>query len=153
MIKPINLKNTMKLTKNDLKQIVKECLVEILSEGMGSSIPAVNEVKKQTLQKKPMTSTSSVMRQTAERTRMPSAALKEAIKVESGGNPIMASILADTAANSLPSMLESDTPGKFSPAPTGTAERVVAASAPEDLFGEEAASRWANLAFAALPKK
>lgn len=143
----------MKLTKDDLKQIVKECLVEILTEGMGTSIPSVNEVKKQTLQKKAVPHVASVMRQTAEKTRMPSAALKEAIKVESGGNPIMASILADTAANSLPSMLESDTPGKFAPAPTGTAERVVAASAPEELFGEETASRWANLAFSASSKK
>ena len=143
----------MKLTKDDLKQIVKECLVEILTEGMGTSTSSVNEVKKQSLQKKSTTHSAFAARQSAERTRTPSAALKEAIKVESGGNPIMASILADTAANSLPSMLESDTPGKFAPAPTGTAERVVAASAPEELFGEETASRWANLAFSSSPKK
>lgn len=144
----------MKLTKNDLKQIVKECLVEILSEGMGASLPTVNEIKKQIPKKRDvMPHSSAVLRQNAERARMPSNALKEAIKIESAGNPIMASILADTAANSLPSMLESDVPGKFTPMPTGTAERVVASAAPEDLFGEEVASKWANLAFAPSPKK
>jgi len=144
----------MKLTKSDLKQIVKECLVEILSEGMGASLPSVNEVKRQTLKKRDaIPHASSAMRQNTERVRMPSSALKEAIKIEAAGNPIMASILADTAANSLPSMLESDVPGKFTPTPAGSAERVVAASDPEDLFGEEAASKWASLAFAASPKK
>lgn len=143
----------MKLTKSDLKQIVKECLVEILSEGMGASLPSVNEVKKQAPKKSNAIPHSSVMRQNAERVRMPSSALKEAIKIESAGNPIMASILADTAANSLPSMLESDVPGKFTPMPTGAAERVVASASPEDLFGEETASKWASLAFAPSPKK
>ena len=31
----------MKITKSDLKAIVKECLIEILSEGLGSSLPVV----------------------------------------------------------------------------------------------------------------
>jgi len=145
----------MKLTKNELKQIVKECLVEILTEGVGSALPAVNESRResQSVSLKKSIHSSEVSRKSADRMRMPSTALREAIKLESGGNQMMASILADTAAKSLPSMLESDTPGKFTPAPMGAAEKIVASAAPEDLFGEEAASKWANLAFADVPKK
>lgn len=142
----------MKLTKNELKQIVKECLVEILTEGVGSSLPAVNESTRPLTRRKEI-HPSVVARQSADRMKMPSSALKEAIKMEAGGNQMMASILADTAAKSLPAMLESDTPGKFSPAPTGAVEKIVASAAPEDLFGEEAASKWASLAFADVPKK
>jgi len=145
----------MKTTKNELKQIVKECLIEILAEGVGSALPAVNESRRvsQTAPLKKSVHPSEVSRRSTDRMRMPSTALKEAIKLESGGNQMMAAILADTAAKSLPSMLESDTPGKFAPAPTGAVEKIVASAAPEDLFGEEAASKWASLAFADVPKK
>jgi len=142
----------MKLTKSDLKQIVKECLVEILTEGVGSSLPAVNESTRSITRKKEI-HPSLAPRQTTVRMKMPSSALKEAIKMEAGGNQMMASILADTAAKSLPAMLESDIPGKFSPSPSGAVEKIVASAAPEDLFGEETASKWASLAFADVPKK
>ena len=86
--------------------------------------------------------------------RRESPALHQAILQESGGNPIMAEILADTAAKSLPTMLENDRSG----APTklgraGIVENIVASKDPEEIFGEEAASKWANLAFANSPNK
>lgn len=143
----------MKLTKNDLKQIVKECLVEILSEGIGASLPSINEIKNQLPKKRNIMPHSSITRQNSQSVRVHSNALKEAIKIESAGNSIMASILADTAAHSLPTMLESDVPGKFNPKPTGTVERVVASTSPEDLFGEDVASKWASLAFSTSSKK
>jgi hypothetical protein len=71
--------------------------------------------------------------------------MAETIKREAGGNSIMAEILADTAATTLPSMLkESAIQHKQ---PIGSVERAVADSTPEELFGDDAASKWAQLAF------
>ena len=148
----------MAITKSQLKSIVKECLIEILAEGMGpSTSESINEaVSKKPLASKNVPHTSTLMHQNASRVKMQapsqSAALKEAIKREAGGNDVMASILADTAANTLPSMLENDR-ARVAPAPTGAAERIVASYAPEDLFGEEAASKWADLAFMGMSNK
>ena len=142
----------MAITKQQLKAVVKECLVEILAEGMGPSTAAnINEVKQKS--KSSIQHTSTIMRQNASNTRIQTSALKEAIKREAGGNDIMASILADTAENTLPSMLENDRGRVTPPSSGGAAERLVANHNPEDLFGEEAASKWADLAFMSSPKK
>lgn len=154
----------MAITKSQLKSIIKECLVEILSEGLGQSAqPMFEAVKKKapTTMARPA-NIASVLQQNASKTRLgPTTAapdpvvhnLREAIKRESGGNSIMADILADTAANSLPAMLESDRSRTAPLAPVGTVERVVASTTPDQLFGEEAASKWAALAFMDSPKK
>jgi len=141
----------MGLTRGQLKSIVKECLIEILAEGMGSTISeSINEVKKKVPQKQPI-ATAAVLRQNASKIKMQSAALKEAIKIEAGGNDMMASILADTAEKTLPTMLENDR--MRSPLPTGKIENLVASHEPEELFGLEATSKWADLAFMGMPKK
>lgn len=151
----------MGITKAQLKSIVKECLVEILSEGIGSSpvfLPE-NAKRQQPKRNMDMPPISSVIQQNASKIKMNAAAgmqqpqgvnqyaIREAIKREAGGNNVMADILADTAANTLPTMLENDRSRYSQPQPTGVVERAVAASTPDQLFGEEAASKWAALAF------
>lgn len=138
----------MSITKNQLKSVVKECLLEILSEGIGNSASSIVESKKAAAKSTP--SLPAVMQQNASRTKfngIPTNTLKEVIKREAGGNKVMADILADTAATSLPAMLENDRT-KLAAPPTGVAERAVASHSPEQLFGEEVASKWAALAFA-----
>lgn len=140
----------MKMTKSELKNIVKECLVEILNEGLAGSLV--------TSMRQPMTSTllQHATRSPAVETKravQSSPALKETIKREAGGNRVMESILADTAASTLPKMLEGDRKGHVQPAPGGVIEQVVAAASPEDLFGDEIASKWADLAFSGPLKK
>ena len=130
----------MKVTKTDLKKIVKECLVEILSEGIGSSLPTLNESNN----KKDF---NFIRQNKAKLKNQHSVALKEAIKLEAGGNQLMEAIFADTASNSLSTMVESDIPGKFNPAPIGSAEKIVATYSPQDIFGEETSSKWESLAF------
>ena len=144
----------MGITKGQLKSIVKECLIEILSEGMGSTThSAIIEASTKPQLKNKTPHSSEVLRQNASRVKMQSSALKEAIKRESGGNDIMASILADTAAKTLPTMLENESFRSVQPQPGGAAERIVASHDPSDLFGEEAASKWADLAFMRMPTK
>lgn len=134
-----------KMTKTDLKNIVKECLLEILSEGIGQTQKDLIENKrhKENIQQN-VNSTNS---------RRPASHLMNAVKLESGGNKIMASILADTAASTLPKMLEGEGRRGAMPTSGGAAEQLVASAEPEELFGESA-SRWANLAFMeSSPKK
>lgn len=136
----------MAITKGQLKSIVKECLLEILSEGIGtSSAKEVFESKKQVKNIAPPAKMTKGQ-------PAPTQFLKEAIKREAGGNPVMADILADTAMTTLPSMLENDR-SKVVAQPTGVVEKVVAAATPDQLFGEEVASKWASLAFMDPPKK
>jgi len=132
----------MGITKDQLKMIVKECLVEILSEGIGPSIDKNIYESKRHQQVKNLASQKT--KQAAAPT--PTAALKETIKREAGGNPVMADIFADTAATTLQTMIESDR-SKAALQPAGKVERIVAAASPEQIFGEEAASKWASLAF------
>lgn len=146
----------MAISKSQLKSIVKECLIEILSEGMGQTSGQISErLYKNANKSLPAnTASSAILQQNIAKKRMQlsSSSLKEAIKRESGGDKIMADILADTAANSLPTMLENDR-AKAPLPPAGTVERLVASATPDQLFGEDAASKWAALAFADPIKK
>lgn len=134
----------MKLSKLELKQIVKECLLEILNEGIGSNVLSSGKL--------PAVSATSLYSEKVRSNptqRKPTPQLHDAVKREAGGNKIMEMILADTAASTLPKMLEGDRAGSV---PTNGG--VVAAAAPEDIFGEDVASKWANLAFMdSSPKK
>jgi len=130
----------MKLSKFELKNIVKECLVEILSEGIGSpNSSRGNQVIHST-----KSTTSSALQQPQ---RKITPYLSNAIKKESGGNKIMEMILADTAASTLPKMLEGDTKGKFTSQAGGLVEQALASAEPNEIFGEEVTSKWAELAF------
>ena len=143
----------MKITKSELKSIVKECLVEILNEGLGGSIGLGNTILKNSFAATPGGQKNGAVfsekrSENFRNARNPTQHLHAAIAREAGGNKVMESILADTAASTLPKMLENDRQGVAHFEPTGVAERVVAAASPEDILGEEAASKWANLAFA-----
>ena len=152
----------MGITRNELKSIIKECLVEILVEGMGSSsAESIQESKKPIRQpigsqKQQSPHVSTLMRNNASRIKMQhnpntvNPTIKEAIKREAGGNDIMAAILADTAEKTLPTMIENDRT-KLIPAAGGTVERIVASANPDELFGSETASKWAALAFMNTP--
>ena len=139
----------MSVTRQQLKSIVKECLVEILAEGIGSTKKSIQEVSSRNnnvVSKKP----SSVQARRGEHVKY-SQTMAETIKREAGGNSIMAEILADTAATTLPSMLKES--AIQHPQPVGSVERAVADSTPEELFGDDAASKWAQLAFTEKQKK
>ena len=143
----------MPITKSQLKSIVKECLVEILAEGIGS-IP-LDSMSESSSKKKKLIHNAPPVRMPEKSTVNHNAIknINEAIRREAGGDKVMVDILADTAANTLPAMLESDrTKNNYLP-PTGTVERVVASASPDQLFGEEAAAKWASLAFMDSAKK
>lgn len=160
-----------KLTKKVIKSIVKECLVEILSEGIGQSHlmeSSYSEQKKS--QNRSLINGVDERKKSAYRRRMGLDKIefgkKEPDEVKNSDfeknvkgaassmtdDPVLSSILADTARTTLQEQLgaESSGPGGVSiPSSMAgdAAERIVANSNPEEMFGESA-SKWAQLAFA-----
>lgn len=137
------------MNRSELKSLVKECLVEILRDGIGSTLSAPAQQPRLQQTAFPVTQMESTRRPVP--TRVPTQNLKEAIRREAGGNKVMESILADTASSTLPKMLQGESKGPVHQ-PRGGAEMIVAAAAPEEIFGTETASRWADLAFADAKK-
>jgi hypothetical protein len=152
-----------KITKNQLKSIVKECLIEILQEGLGgvqSSTPYVKPVFESKVpprvqgQKQPNGHVPRVSPldtpATPRNNRAPTHALAQAIKAESRGNPLMADIFADTAMNTLPKMMSNGDSMMMESNHAGgsrLSQQEQFAGTPEEVFGEDVASKWANLAF------
>ena len=125
------------MSRNDLKALVKECLVEILNEGLKNVVVKKQQKQRVIETKKPHV--SSMIRP------QHSADIKEAINRESCGDPVMAAILADTASTTLHKMIDGD---RHVSIPGGNAvDDVVANHTPEELFGDEITSKWATLAF------
>ena len=138
-----------KVTKTQLKSIVKECLVEILSEGISSASSALTEVA---------SPTPSSNKSKARKPRQPvlnpahdkvqfGATVDRAVS-ELTSDPLMTEIFSDTARTTLQERVsaESRRPG----AQLGG----LASDDPgidTDFFGQSA-DRWADLAFAASKK-
>lgn len=162
----------MALTRGELKALIKECLVEILSEGLGN----VQALASRPLPPGRMPIQGSVREGKANvrmnggrrapdfdpRLDTPLAGgrkvtdtLKDQIRLNAGGNPIMESILADTAVTTLPTLVGDRNLGSaavataagHTEAKQGIPQVEQINGRPEEVFGEEAASRWSALAF------
>ena len=133
-----------KMTRNNLKSLVKECLFEILLESTNDEIaPQINEAKK--VRKK---------RSMSSKPRRPSLdhiALNEKKPAPSVDvshlteDPIMAAIFQDTAATTLVEQADAER-GKMPKGGGDAASLAAAKSDPSQLFGE-ASRNWAALAF------
>ena len=127
-----------KLSRSALKGIVKECLMEILSEGLGGPSLELNETRnKKTRQK-------TSRRQPSHRSPVDTVSFNSAVDStvkRVTDDPVMASLLADTASTTLQEQYAAGEPGP------NTSEEGVSLDAPGlDIFGE-ASQNWAQLAF------
>ena len=140
-----------KVTRSLLKGLVKECLVEILTEGLAGSDTLVESRNRQPAPKpRRQTSTRKHPTNFMEVNTGPiTEHVQERIETAAGDNDVMRDILTDTATRTLPNMVAADKPEA-----AGMAQRMVrgdpavqtmAAVDPMDLF--EGASNWATLAF------
>ena len=146
-----------RISRDDLKSIVKECLVEILSEGLVSSATKVNEVKATKVATQPrmgvqgrLPEQGEFRRKLAENVRVgppqQNNHAENIAKVTS--DPILAEILADTANTTLVKMIQAE--GRpMASGPVDSASMQAMNSDPMDLF--EGADKWSDLAFA--PKR
>ena len=134
-----------KLKRSVLKQLIKECLVEILIEGIDAEsqedqlIEAVISSKKTKFQKPqagylPSNSKKPVINENA-------------VAAMSGGDDVMAEIFRDTAQTTLRSQGVKNDKLRV---PADNAAAVVANHDPTDLF--EGAGNWAKLAFMGTEK-
>ena len=150
-----------KLTKNELKSIVKECLIEILAEGLvGRPSATLNERRqlksnlkdampaKETQQKSKFSYLDNIHINKKRESQINERLLhvqKQASKVTD--DPLMASIFADTAATTLQQQSQSSSTSGASISVSGDqAAKIVEASDPISLFGGQS-EKWAALAF------
>ena len=128
-----------KLSKSALKEVIKECLIEILAEGLSSGNTNTLQENFNSFESKP------VKRQTPKKVKNKNfdANTKTAIKSVTS-DPIMSSIFADTAKTTLQEQIGAEKHGIVQGG--DMAQNAVASSNPEELFGETS-SNWANLAF------
>ncbi len=124
-----------KVSRAVLKSLVKECLVEILSEGLVGSSEQIQESKKVAAKKKP----------TSQRKKIPAKknVIPETIKSITD-DPLMQSIFADTARTTLQEQSSAEKNPRVLAG--DRAARIADESDPIDMFGE-AAGNWATLAF------
>ena len=127
-----------KLLRSELKKIVKECLVEILAEGIGvDSKPAEN---KQIFQK----------RSVAKPKKEKKFKLKESFKTDITGDAVLNELLADTAKSTLHEQMSAEGNGRHQMLDSkggDAASKIAAEHTPEEMFGNETTDKWASLAF------
>jgi hypothetical protein len=171
----------MALSRAELKMVIKECLIELLSEGLGNvqssasrppapgRVPINGAIREQrTANGRRRPDFDPKLDTPLQGGRQATNALKEAIKRESGGNPMMAAILADTAMTTLPTQLSNgDSMGSPAAGSSGTSpiSREHAPNQQEQFTGNpdeifegatpraDGSSHWADLAFMGPGKK
>ena len=123
-----------KVSRSVLKSLVKECLVEILSEGLVGSNNKIHESKKVAAKKVPARRKKPVAKKKV---------IPETIKGLTD-DPLMQSIFADTARTTLQEQTNAESNPRVL---AGDAiSQAVDQNDPADIFGE-AANNWATLAF------
>jgi hypothetical protein len=152
----------MKLSRDDLKGIVKECLVEILSEGLVQTSKQLNESRTAIQQEFKSSSKPPASHRTGvadkisflpkggdQTSRRPSVD-KNIIRTATV-DPILQEMLADTAARGTPIMEEARGATAMHESSVtmqgDVAAKQMLRSDPTDVFGD-ASSKWATLAFA-----
>lgn len=144
----------MKMSREQLKSLVKECLVELLSEGIDAHRPIVEASRPMGTQSVRQVTQPRQTRRTydpaLDRPASVNPIIREAIKANAGTNKTMASILADTAITTLREQTGADTQSSGA-SQLQQVEHIN--GTPEEVFGEEVTSRWAHAAFAAPKPK
>lgn len=131
-----------KLLKSELKAIVKECLVEILSEGISTTGLEKKKQKRQTSQRRSAFDHVSWAKE-AER-EAPSAPDSRVVANSLTSDPILAEVLADSQ-RTMVEQIQAENRGPAASA-GDFAQRKVSNSDPMDLFSDSS-SNWAALAF------
>ena len=129
-----------KLSKSDLKEIVRECLLEILTESAGTGSPA----KRSSRQHSTKRASFDHVRWASERAPEPKPVDYTQHARSLTDNNILAEVLADSQKTMVDQM-QAERMGTSAMA-GDFAERKVATSDPSDLFGE-ASHNWEALAF------
>lgn len=166
-----------KLSRSVLKGIIKECMVEIMQESFfphsnSQMIDMLGESKSQSIDrqsyKKNMQEGNQGRKRSrhldninyggGESSRKPNKQFENKVSNLASSmtnDPILADILKDTAMTTLQEQVSADNKGNIvSPVRSGDKAAIaVSQNDPTDIFGQEAAGKWASLAFADSVKK
>lgn len=148
-----------KLDKNTLKSIVKECLIEILSEGLtngntqklSESINNITNTKIKTEEKinsisiQNKKNIAKILPQKKQINENFIDKTQQIIK-KTTNDPVLAEIFADTALTTLQEQNSADNKTSFNPKSNDQYKNFMNENDPSDIFGE-ASNNWANLAF------
>lgn len=143
-----------KLTKSSLKGLIKECLIELLSEGLSSNKESLTESIESSAvfnskdnQIKQTSSAKTKKQKNIINSNFEKTA-KSTVK-NITDDPIMAEMFADTAKGTLQEQLQAESSQQLQSSKFGdtAAKAVNAVDDLGELFGDTAASNWANLAF------
>lgn len=142
-----------KVNRSVLKSIVKECLVELLAEGLSNGdSEELNESI--SLNKRRAPSSRSINKQikhdlTSNNKKVVNPSFEEntnRVINNATSDPVLASILSDTAKTTLQEQNSADSPNKFTAKSNDTYAKIADESDPMEMFSESA-SNWAHLAF------
>jgi len=136
-----------KLRRGDLKQIVKECLVEILAEGLSGDQTQLSESRVISSAPPPRERKRAPQPKPPQSDRFNKAISRNVSSLTD--DPMMASLFEDTARGTLQEQLENGN----KPGTASMTETAVPGADLSDVFGEHAAQNWANLAFEGTSKK
>jgi hypothetical protein len=148
----------MKIDKRALKSLIKECLIELLAEGLASGNTSLTEGSSTSRLESMLTEKRAQRSPPPPPTRRGNLALEAASKVTN--DPVMAKILEDTARTSYARnsqfLVSGENIGDSMSAPVPSVHHNPVAAAvdehtPEELFGSDIADKWASLAFAPGP--
>ena len=128
-----------KVSRSVLKNLVKECLVEILAEGLVGANKTIQESKRNTTKKRIVEKKKPDRKKVSKQPEQVPGTIQEMTD-----DPILQSIFADTAKTTLVEQQRADSRERV--VAGDSISRMVDESDPTDLFGE-AASKWATLAF------
>jgi hypothetical protein len=136
-----------KLNRAQLKSMVKEILIEILSEGLGTTSSIKNEIKNYRPQQRV---SESSYQQPMRRPPVPNNNVIKQMVNNSTKNPVLASIFEDTAKTTLSKQgLSLDDSPSMIPQGVGIdrAAIAVAYSEPTEMFDEATINMWSEVAF------
>lgn len=158
-----------KLSKGIIKEIVKECLIEILAEGLVSNNKSQSGAsrKSKTLKEHMLLSSESGRNDTVMKRNKSQPSYLDSIKFKNEKqsqqkneklnqiaasvtkDPILSEMLMDTAHTTLQDQIAAESKKGYVPSGAGDkAQQIVESSSdPSELFGEETSSKWASLAF------
>ena len=127
-----------KLLRSELKSIVKECLVAILAEGIGTTT-ALNEVAENSRRQEKMLSIKKEQERLTKHRKNLDRKISETVS-NITTDTLMQDILADTARNTLQEQIQHDRGANSGPSPGNEGISL------DNIFSESA-NNWSQLAF------
>lgn len=138
------------MKRSELKALVKECLLELLNEGLGGTVkaPAAGLIQQGVTESRRMPRPAAPQRQ---HPGLDNRAINEIVG-QATKDPTLAAIFADTAATTLAEQAAHEKGKVIAPEGSDQFAKAVANVDPTDLFAG-AADKWAALAFMDGPKR